>query len=179
MFKQYQEELQRAGFQGLGIRPESHMSGHQFVGSKACADCHQEEFEVWENSSHSHATQSLIAPHGRADIPRQFDPECISCHSTGWQPQKYLPYESGFMSLAETLNLQGNGCENCHGPGSEHVRQESDPNSPPDSLMKLRNFLRRDLEDAKTSCLSCHDLDNSPDFHHDGAFEEYWSKIKH
>ncbi|MBA60917.1 MAG: hypothetical protein CMJ76_00995 [Planctomycetaceae bacterium] len=179
MFKQYQEELQRAGFSGLGIQPESHVSGYRFVGSKTCADCHQEEFEIWENSSHAYATQSLIAPHGRAEIPRQFDPECISCHSTGWQTQKYVPYESGFMSLADTLNLQGNGCENCHGPGSEHVRQESDPNSTMDSLTQLRNFLHRDLEDAKTSCLGCHDLDNSPDFHHDGAFEEYWSKIRH
>ena len=95
MFKQYQEALQRAGFQGLGIQSEDHPSGYRFVGSKACAECHQSEFEIWENSLHAHATQSLIAPHGRAEIPRQFDPECISCHSTGCVPGNYVPYESG------------------------------------------------------------------------------------
>ena len=179
MFKQYQEALQRAGFQGLGIQSEDHPSGYRFVGSKACAECHQSEFEIWENSPHAHATQSLIAPHGRAEIPRQFDPECLSCHTIGWRPQKYVPYESGFRSLAETLKLQGNGCENCHGPGSEHVRREQEPNSTYDSLNELRRFVHRSLEDAKTSCLECHDLDNSPDFHQQGAFEEYWNKIKH
>jgi len=179
MFKQYQEELQRAGFQGLGIKPEAHPSGYQFVGSKACAECHQEEFDVWENSTHAQATQSLLAPHGRAEIPRQFDPECLSCHSTGWQPQKYVPFESGFMSLADTLLLQGNGCENCHGPGSEHVRLESDPSTSPASLQQLRLFLHQDINKAEQSCLECHDLDNSPDFHHDGAFQEYWNKISH
>ena len=179
MFKQYQEELQRSGFQGLGIKPEAHPSGYQFVGSQACAECHQEEFDVWENSTHAQATQSLLAPHGRAEIPRQFDPECLSCHSTGWQPQKYVPFESGFMSLADTLLLQGNGCENCHGPGSEHVRLESDPNTSPDSLLQLRLFLQQDINKAEQSCLECHDLDNSPDFHHEGAFQEYWNKISH
>ncbi|MBT6722234.1 MAG: hypothetical protein HOB20_03275 [Planctomycetaceae bacterium] len=179
IFKQYQEALQRAGFEGLGIQSEDHPSGYRFVGSKACAECHQDEFEIWENSPHAHATQSLIAPHGRAEIPRQFDPECLSCHSTGWRPQKYVPYESGFMSLAETFKLQGNGCENCHGPGSEHVRREQEPNSTYDSLNELRSFVHRSLEDAMISCFECHDLDNSPDFHQKGAFEEYWNKIKH
>ncbi len=179
MFKQYQEELERSGLAGLGIQPEAHASGYQFVGSQACADCHQEAYDVWEQSGHAHATQSLVAPHGRADIPRQFDPECLSCHTTGWQPQKFIPYESGFTSLADTLRLQGNGCENCHGPGSEHVRLESDSDSTEEALSKLRQFVQIKKADAQTSCLECHDPDNSPDFHHDGAFEEYWEKISH
>ena len=179
MFKQYQEELERAGFQGLGIRAEEHPSGHRFVGSQSCAQCHQEAFDIWKSSPHSHATQSLIAPHGRAEIPRQFDPECLSCHSTGWQAQQYVPYESGFMSLAETMRLEGNGCENCHGPASEHVRLESDPASAEAELDSLRQLLHRDLKEAKNSCLECHDLDNSPDFHVDGAFDDYWSRIAH
>ena len=34
-------------------------------------------------------------------------------------------------------------------------------------------------EAKKTMCYECHDLDNSPDFHKDGAFDEYWSKVEH
>ena len=179
MFKQYQEELQRSGFRGLGITPQEHASGYQFAGSQSCAECHVSAFEVWKNSPHAHATQSLIAPHGRAEIPRQFDPECLSCHVTGWQAQEYIPYESGFMSLAETMHLEGNGCENCHGPASEHVRLESDTESPVAEREKLRAFVHRNLTESKERCLECHDLDNSPDFHLKGAFEKYWKKIQH
>ena len=35
------------------------------------------------------------------------------------------------------------------------------------------------LAKARDSCMECHDIDNSPDFHKDGAFEKYWSKIEH
>ena len=46
----------------------------------------------------------------------QTDANCLKCHSTGFgQP-------TGFKSLKETPNLAANTCENCHGPGSEHVK---------------------------------------------------------
>jgi hypothetical protein len=35
------------------------------------------------------------------------------------------------------------------------------------------------VEDAEQKCLECHDLDNSPDFQEEGAFEKYWAKVKH
>jgi hypothetical protein len=39
--------------------------------------------------------------------------------------------------------------------------------------------MRLPLEKAKDRCLECHDLDNSPDFHKDGAFEDYWAEVAH
>jgi hypothetical protein len=27
--------------------------------------------------------------------------------------------------------------------------------------------------------MECHDLDNSPDFHKAGAFDEFWKKVEH
>ena len=35
------------------------------------------------------------------------------------------------------------------------------------------------LSEARERCMECHDLDNSPDFHKPGAFDEYWSQVEH
>ncbi|MCH2610781.1 MAG: hypothetical protein MK006_06915 [Pirellulales bacterium] len=179
--KDYQVELQRLGFEGLGIRASEHPSGASFVGSKSCASCHQPEYETWLETPHAHATASLEHPTDRVDIPRQYDPECLSCHVTGWRPQQYTPYTSGFESLATSSHLTGNGCENCHGPGSDHVRVESaDSEISPAEIQEFREAMQLSLDDAKrTTCFECHDLDNSPDFHDEGAFESYWERIVH
>jgi len=179
--KLYQQELERAGLEGLGIRPVPHESGAGFVGSKACAKCHYKAFNVWSTSAHADATNVLVRPGERSDIPRHYDPECLSCHVTGWNPQKYYPYTTGYRSLDATPLLVGNGCENCHGPGSDHVAAESGAvDVDQQGRNALRFSIRLTLEQAKEKhCIQCHDLDNSPDFHVQGAFEEYWEQIAH
>ena len=32
---------------------------------------------------------------------------------------------------------------------------------------------------AEKKCMTCHDLDNDPNFHLDGAFAKYWKKVEH
>jgi len=179
--KLYQQELERAGLEGLGIRPVPLDSGARFVGSKACAKCHSKAFDIWSTSAHANATNVLVRPGERSDIPRHFDPECLSCHVTGWNPQKYYPYMTGYRSLDATPLLVGNGCENCHGPGSDHVAAESGAvDVDQQGRNGLRFSIRLTLEQAKEKhCIQCHDLDNSPDFHVQGAFEEYWEQIAH
>jgi len=186
IFKAYQQQLETLGLEGLGIRPIAHSKGFEFVGSDKCKDCHEEEYEIWKKGinakggPHAHATESLVHPGERSDIPRHFDPECLSCHVTGWNPQEFYPYKSGYLKLEDTL-LHANGCENCHGPGSKHVAAESGELEVSDEVMRqLQAAMRLTLEDAKkTKCMTCHDLDNSPDFHVEGAFDVYWEKIKH
>jgi hypothetical protein len=178
----YQEQLKQLGLEGLGVRPLPHNSGRSFVGSETCADCHTEAFAVWEKTPHAHATDSLVHPGERGDIPRHFDPECLSCHVTGWEPQKYFPFTSGYLSLEKTPHLQHNGCENCHGPGSAHVSAEHDPSSVSDDVREmLRSDMRLPLAGgvAERKCMECHDIDNSPDFHRPGAFEKYWKQVEH
>ncbi len=116
----YQEQLKELGWAGLGLRPANHPRG-KFIGSKACTDCHQDAFDVWEGTTHAHATETLT----KVKPPRQFDPECVSCHVTGWNPQEFFPYVSGYEGLKTTPLLAGNGCENCHGPAAEHVAAEN------------------------------------------------------
>ena len=118
------------------------------------------------------------------------DPECLACHVTGWHPQKYFPFETGYVSLKDTPKLVGNGCENCHGPAARHAAVE---NGEIDVNDAERNKLRAELrlkivpnEGNKSGqeydkgkvvqmCMQCHDLDNSPDF----DFQKYWPKVKH
>lgn len=174
----YQEELKAAGLEGLGLKPILHPTGRTFLGSDACEDCHEEEYEIWEDTPHAEALDSLVHPGERSEIPRHFDPECISCHVIGWSPQSYLPYESGYLSLDETPAMQNVGCESCHGPGSAHADAEVDEDATDDFLENLRDEMRLG-EEAEKKCIECHDLDNSPDFHLEGAYEKYWEKVKH
>ena len=125
------------------------------------------------------------------DPPRHFDPECLSCHVTGWNPQQFFPYASGFMGLEKTPHLTDNGCENCHGPGASHVAAESGEIDA--EGCRTRAFMRatmrlkivenegnKDGQEIKNAvvvkmCLDCHDLDNSPEF----DFQAYWPKVEH
>lgn len=169
----YQDQLKELGWEGLGLRRVAHPRG-KFAGSSQCADCHATAFEIWKDTPHAHATETLT----QAKPSRHFDPECVSCHTTGWKAKEFLPYVSGYDSLKTTADLAGNGCENCHGPGAAHVAAESGNDE------TLRDELRRamhlsidgpDREVAVTACMECHDIDNSPEF----KFETYWPLIAH
>lgn len=173
----YQDELKdhvtQDGWESLGVKPAPHPNG-KFVGSKACADCHKREYAIWKETPHAHATETLL----RAKPPRQFDPECVNCHVTGWDPQKFFPYQTGYDSLQATPGLSGSGCENCHGPGATHVKAEKGGDKA--AQKRWREMLHANATGAskevrRESCQRCHDLDNSPKFDFDG----YWEKIAH
>lgn len=176
----YQNQLEELGLEGLGITPQPHPSGRRFVGSETCADCHTDAWSVFADTPHAHATDSISHPTERSEIPRHFDPECLSCHVTGWNPQGYFPYVSGYTSLSETPHLAHNGCENCHGPGSAHVAAEmGEIAATEEERAQYQAGMRLTVEDARETCLECHDIDNSPDFHEEGAFDRYWEQVEH
>jgi len=179
----YQDQIKELGLDELGARPQPAPSGGKFVGSETCGECHTKALAKWKETPHSHATQTLVEPpNSRSAIPRHFDPECISCHVTGWEPQQHYPFESGYLSLEKTPAMANVGCENCHGPGAAHVAAENGSgNLTAEAIAKIRETMRLPLmgEAAEKKCLGCHDLDNSPEFHKDGAFDRYWEKIEH
>ncbi|HYO24790.1 MAG TPA: multiheme c-type cytochrome [Lacipirellulaceae bacterium] len=181
----YQKELETMTLGGLGLTGVAHPDG-EFAGSDACADCHSAAWAVFEKSPHYHATETLE----QLDPPRQFDPECLSCHVTGWNPQEYFPYLTGYLSHEVTPLMERNGCENCHGPGAEHVKAENGETDVTDAQKEsLRAALRMKIvanEGNKEgqefasgtvvkNCMLCHDLDNSPDF----DFQKYWPEVEH
>jgi hypothetical protein len=176
----YQDQLKVAGLEGLGVKPIPYPTDRQFVGSDACLECHDGDYAIWKKTSHGHALDSLTHPGERSEVPRHFDPECISCHVVGWNPQKYLPYVSGYLSLEQTPHLHHVGCESCHGPGSAHVAAEKGEGNPTqENIDWYREEVRLPLAEAEKKCMECHDYDNSPDFHAVGAFERYWKKVEH
>ncbi|TWU49607.1 multiheme c-type cytochrome [Rubripirellula reticaptiva] len=183
VMKDYQNQLRDLGLGGLGLLPPiKHSSDQKFIGSQACGKCHTNAFDIWESSAHAEATEHLVhPPKERSDISRHFDPECISCHVTGWNPQDNYPYETGYLSLELSPHLTGNGCENCHGPGSGHAAAEQEGADVTIALRdELRDSMKLPLEKAREKCMTCHDLDNSPDFHAPDAFEDvYWPEVEH
>ena len=145
-----------------------HPSGAKYVGAEKCGECHTKAFAKWSETGHAAAFDSLRE--GRRGIPRMFDPECLSCHVTGWHPQQVLRYDSGYINEKMSAHLLGNQCENCHGPGSKHIELVEN-----DDLKAARKLVKVTLKQAQTFCYDCHDLDNSPHF----VFEEYWPKVVH
>ena len=175
-----------------------------YVGAAKCGECHTRAYAKWKETPHAHAYASLTE--GRAEFEgdwadRTRDPECLSCHVTGWNAQEYFPHVGGFLPerLAAAAGgggfagdeglagadrfrlLQGQQCENCHGPGSGHTAffeaWEKDPSAFSQSEVRDANAaVHVDLATAADStCIKCHDGDNSPHF----KFEEYWPKVRH
>jgi hypothetical protein len=173
IFALYQEQLATLGLQKLGVRAAPHPTGRGlFTGSEACGKCHTQAYNVWKNTTHATAMTTLE----EGTPPRQHDPECISCHATGWEPQKFYPYTGGYQNMKDTPHLAGNGCENCHGPGKKHAEaEEAALKAPPAAnlLAALRNSMRVSRDES--GCVNCHDVDNSPDF----DFKKYWPQVQH
>jgi hypothetical protein len=160
--------------------------GDHFAGVESCKDCHKKAYAIWKDSKHAHAYESLIT--GREGtknpIPRIHDPECIACHTTGWDPQQMFRYDSGFYSEEKTPHLKGQQCENCHGPAAKHNELETqwkknEKSVKKEDLLAARHRLKLTVAEAKkTLCYRCHDLDNDPNFS-SSTFDEYWLQIAH
>ena len=130
-------------------------SGHDFVGSAACFSCHPASAKKWRESAHSRAFASLL--HGGTDA----DPNCISCHTIGFGEI------SGYRRAFGKDKLTDVGCESCHGPGSEHVRQRS-LGDPAQVAFHYRTL-------GASDCTKCHHGEFSRPF----KWEEFWPKIIH
>jgi len=158
--------------EGLGLNParapRSELLG-KYVGSQKCQSCHEEEYRIWLRSRHANAWKSLTDV---AHPPRDYDPECVGCHVVGWDGLQRFPYVDGFVTAAKTPKLLNVGCENCHGPGERHVAAELGDDEA--TMEKIRAGMRLGSA-VKTTCYSCHDADNSPEF----DFDRYYPLIDH
>ncbi|MCY3722843.1 MAG: multiheme c-type cytochrome [Candidatus Poribacteria bacterium] len=109
-----------------------------YVSATACQRCHEQEYLQWSATRHAFAFETLLKKE------RYFDPNCVSCHTTGFG------YQTGFQIGDETSAFKGVQCETCHGPGKQHVGNPKKSNI-------------RSGEDTSL-CLTCHDTKHSPGF---------------
>ena len=130
-----------------------------YVSAQTCKTCHPNTYAKWANTKHARAYEPLTDPKRN----REYDAQCIGCHTTGFR------YNGGFVRADLTPQLKGNQCENCHGPGSKHA---ADPTNP-----EILATVRRSAEDFQKNhrCIECHSEDDSPHF----DFATYWPKIMH
>jgi Cytochrome c554 and c-prime len=144
-----------------------------YVGSKTCQKCHKSAYKVWEGSKHSHAYDALV----KATRPslRQYDAECIVCHTIGFG------YEGGYRDEKRTPNLKNVGCESCHGPASEHVKNPHDEkwHTLVNPWKARPGETATDKEQRKLRidqfCQQCHDIDNDVKY----KFEKRWPEVEH
>jgi len=142
-----------------------------YVGSEKCKRCHEHAYEVWKKTPHAHAYDTLVV---KAKQPgnRQYDPECIVCHTVGFG------YKSGYVNETKTSHLKNVGCESCHGPGSVHVL------NPNDTTWHQRinpwKYLPPNKRELATDqfCQKCHDQDNDVNWIN-GGFKRNWPKVEH
>ncbi|MDY3561333.1 multiheme c-type cytochrome [Gemmata sp. JC673] len=117
--KDYPRTLHAAQIHAAELKPKG--VSLRYVGAEACKACHQAEYKKWadvdpdeKSLAHSHAMKSLEKYAHRPNL-RQFDGECVKCHTVGFN------HSTGYEDEKKTPQLKNVGCENCHGPGSGHV----------------------------------------------------------
>jgi hypothetical protein len=117
-----------------------------YIGSSVCKACHLQEYKQWTETPHARAFYLLLGKKS------ENDPKCLVCHVTGFN----LP--GGYKIGGGTEDLKNVNCENCHGPGSLHVKasKESAPNGVKKGSINTKV--------TKEMCLECHTKEQSPEF---------------
>lgn len=138
-------------------------NGAKYMPESGCVVCHQDAVEVWKDSAHSKAWDTLV----KAEIGDKYGwpvteyPDCVACHTAGYGEQ------TGFVDDKATPELAAVRCQSCHGPASKHMEWLGTK----DKSAEHRGF----ASDGRASCRVCHDYEQSPDF----DYPKRWKVIEH
>jgi len=145
LYARYNEQVEALFLESLAAKREQKQS--VYATETTCQTCHAEAHVTWQKSRHGHAYATL------EKVNKAFDPECLACHTTGFNRP------GGFISAVDTPELKNVQCEVCHGPRRDHAQ------SPGGGF----------AQEAKTACRQCHAPNHSPKFN----YGTYWPKIAH
>ena len=106
-----------------------------YVGSAACAPCHQPAYAWWR--SHAHGVAYLTLQQRN----KEYNLDCVGCHVTGYQ-------QPGGSTVTHNLDgeLRNVGCESCHGPGAAHAK------NPETEILRVT---------PESTCIACHNQQHS------------------
>lgn len=150
-YADYNKRVEAAYQASIQRRKASETGESRFSGDTVCQVCHEEIHGAWAKSRHSGAYRKL------EDVNKAFDPDCIICHTVGFDTP------GGFLDVESTPHLSNVQCESCHGPAKAHAESGGHEKT-------LRNG-----SPATDICAQCHTQPHSPQF----DFERYWGKIAH
>ncbi|MCE2391814.1 MAG: redoxin domain-containing protein [Proteobacteria bacterium] len=116
----------------LGVENPIRLSRRGYSGQEFCQACHPGQHSSWELTRHAFAFETLV----EHNVDR--DPECLPCHTVGWEQP------GGYSLENQSEHLRGVQCETCHGRGGPHQS--------PDFLAET---------DLESVCLTCHTPEHS------------------
>ena len=146
LYKKYNQKIEQIFLETLSLRRKKSKK-KVYATDIICQKCHSKIHDTWKKSNHSKAFITL------KKVNKGFDPECLVCHTVGFnQP-------GGFVSENDSPELANVQCEICHGPGLKHSKEPK-----PDWDRK-----------ASKACVKCHVKNHSPRF----DYAEYWPRIRH
>ncbi|MDR2892050.1 MAG: cytochrome c family protein [Deltaproteobacteria bacterium] len=131
-----------AGLLGVGT-DRAWAAEASFVGSAACAACHEDIYARFQTDSKKAHTRDKVEKMLDKLTPEE-QQTCFQCHATGYGKP------GGFISYAQTPALGDIGCESCHGAGSLH--------SEGGDTEQIRH------RPSPEQCLTCHTAERNGDF---------------
>jgi len=117
-----------------------------YLGHDWCQRCHIKVHEVWQETPHARAIETLRSRR------RETDPDCFPCHVSGMSKKNKgarPEFGGGFVNLQLTPHLADVQCEACHGPGGFHSREPQ--------KFKM-------VQGNESGCRGCHTVETDPDF---------------
>ncbi len=123
--------------------------GTERLKAQVCSRCHEHEYAHWQKTAHAKAYASLV------QVNREFDPECLRCHTTMFNAP------GGFSMRDQQAGLRHVQCAACHGQASEHMEHP-----------KQQKPVRPDV----AICAKCHTHEQSPAFAE--KYREYLERVK-
>ncbi len=149
-YSEYNAKVKAAYLAQVEIQKSLASGEREYVGVEQCKSCHERQYQVWQEMRHANAFSAL------ENVGKSFDPDCIVCHTVGFE-------KGGYVDFALTPELMNVQCENCHGPGRQHMASEGKVKTPNHAMAAVER------------CQQCHIGSHSPDF----DFSSYWPKIVH
>ena len=108
-----------------GFRDKVPTNKKESLNSEFCMNCHQDSYDVWKDSKHAHAWNTLV------DRDMTLRPDCVGCHVTNWNYEdlsySYVnvgcvvchqgdPIQHSIKPSKNTLVASFDTCYSCHRP---------------------------------------------------------------